>query len=204
MKAPVYSKSGKKKGEVSLKKDIFGLKPNQQAVHQSVISFLASQRRGTASSKTRSEARGGGAKPWRQKGTGRARAGSIRSPLWKGGGVTFGPKPRDFSVKVPKKVKKLALKSALSYKAKEGKILILGEKDIEPKTRKATEIVGKLKIKGKFTLVIKEGQENFALAFRNLPQAGVVYVDELNAYFVLDNKQLILTQEAFDYLQEVI
>ncbi len=204
-KAPLYDAQGKKKKDIELREDLFGIAPHQEAVYQSVRAFLASLRRGTASTKTRSEVRGGGRKPWPQKGTGRARAGTIRSPLWRGGGVVFGPRPRDYSIKVPKKVKKLAFKSALSAKASEEAVCVLNEVKMEaPKTKKAVEILKNLGLEGKkVTLVITEGEENLALSFRNIPKVNVVYADELNAYYVLDNEKILFTKKALDLVQEV-
>ncbi len=204
-KAPLLTAQGKKKKDIELKKELFGITPHGEAVHLSVRAFLASIRRGTASTKTRSEVRGGGRKPWPQKGTGRARTGSIRSPLFRGGGVIFGPKPRNYSIKVPKKVKRLALSSALSSKAKEKKVLVLDELKMDtPKTKKAVEILNNLKLSDKkVTLVITEGEENLALSFRNLPTVNIVYADELNAYYALDNDTILFTKRALENLQEV-
>lgn len=205
LKAPLFNVQGRKKRDIELKEELFGIDPHEEAVYQSVRAFLASLRKGTASTKTRSEVRGGGRKPWLQKGTGRARAGSIRSPLFRGGGIVFGPKPRDYSIKVPKKVKKLALSSALSSKAKEGKVLVLEElKMEEPKTKKAVEILKNLGLsEKKITLIISEGEENLALSFRNLPQVNIVYADELNAYYALDNEVILFTEKALENFQEV-
>ncbi len=204
-KAPLLTVQGRKKEDVELKKELFGITPHGEAVYLSVRAFLASLKRGTASTKTRSEVRGGGRKPWPQKGTGRARAGSIRSPLFRGGGVIFGPKPRDYSIKVPKKVKRLALSSVLSSKAKEKKVLVLDEFKMDtPKTKKAVEILNNLRLSDrKITLVITEGEENLALSFRNLPTVNIVYTDELNAYYALDNDTILFTKRALEKLQEV-
>lgn len=204
-KAPLFTAQGRKKKDIELKEELFGITPHQEAVHQSVRAFLASMRRGTASTKTRSEVRGGGRKPWPQKGTGRARAGTIRSPLFRGGGVIFGPKPRDYFIKVPKKVKRLALSSALSSKAKEKAVFVLEEVEMEaPKTKKAVEILKNLGLEDKkVTLVITEGEENLALSFRNLPNMNIIYADELNAYYALDNEVILFTKKALGNLQEV-
>lgn len=206
IKAPVFDEKGSKKGELSLKEGIFSVKPKENLVHLACRAYLAAQRAGSASTLRRSEVRGGGAKPWRQKGTGRARAGTIRSPLWKGGGVTFGPKPRDFSFKVNKKEKKLALKSVLSSKASEKKILVIDKLSIkEPSTKKAYELLNKLKVeKNKVTLVLNPEEEKIYLSFRNLPLVNVVSVDELNAYLALNNEYLIFTKNALEKLNEVL
>ncbi len=206
IKAPIFDGKGSKKGELSLKEGLFSVEPKENLVHLVCRAYLASQRKGSASTLGRSEVRGGGAKPWRQKGTGRARAGTIRSPLWKGGGIVFGPKPRDFSIKVNKKEKQLALKSVLSAKAREKKILVLDKLDFaKPSTRKAFELFNKLKIeKSKVTLVISPGEENIWLSFRNLPLVNVVLVNGMNAYWALNNEYLVFTKTALDLLGEVL
>lgn len=206
IKAPVFDGKGSKKGELNLKEGIFSVEPKENLVHLVCRAYLASQRAGSANTLGRSEVRGGGAKPWRQKGTGRARAGTIRSPLWKGGGVTFGPKPRDFSFKVNKKEKQLALKSVLSAKAREKKVLVLDKLTVsEPSTKKAFELLSKLKIdKNKVTLVLSSEEEKVYLSFRNLPLVNVVLVPGINAYLALNNEYLLFTKAALERLNEVL
>jgi large subunit ribosomal protein L4 len=205
VEVPVLDAKGRKVDQVKLEPRIFESEVNEAAVHQVVRAQLAASRLGTSSTKTRSEVRGGGAKPWRQKGTGRARAGSIRSPLWRGGGVVFGPTPRDYSFTVPKKVKRLALRSALSMKAKSSELLVVDDFNIkEPKTKLALEVLRNLKVSKKATVVIVEGQENVEKSLRNIPGIKTIYVSEVNPYDVLDNEVLIFTRDALGALTEVV
>lgn len=206
IKAPVFDGKGNKKGELSLKEELFSVEPKENLVHLVCRAYLASQRAGSANTLGRSEVRGGGAKPWRQKGTGRARAGTIRSPLWKGGGVVFGPKPRDFSFKVNKKEKQLALKSVLTSKVREKKVLVLDKVSFsEPSTKKAFELLSKLKLEdSKVTLVLSPEEEKVYLSFRNLPRVNVVLVSGINAYLALDNEFLLFTRSALERLDEVL
>lgn len=205
MKIPVLDMEGKQIEEVELTPGIFESEINSVAVHQVVTAILASRRRGTADTKTRGEVAGGGKKPWRQKGTGRARAGSIRSPLWKGGGKVFGPQPRDYGIKVPKKVKKLALKSALSAKAKASEIVVVDRFNIdEPKTRKAVEALEKLKLGNKVVLVVDKQNETTSKALRNLEGVHMIEISQLNVYDVLDNDQLVFSRDALSKLSEVL
>lgn len=205
MKIPVLDMEGKQIEEVELTPGIFESEINSTAVHQVVTAILASRRRGTADTKTRGEVAGGGKKPWRQKGTGRARAGSIRSPLWKGGGKVFGPQPRDYGIKVPKKVKKLALKSALSAKAKASEIVVVDRFNIdEPKTRKAVEALEKLKLGNKVVLVVDKQNETTSKALRNLEGVHMIEISQLNVYDVLDNDQLVFSRDALSKLSEVL
>ena len=205
MKIPVLDMEGKQIEEVELTPGIFESEINSAAVHQVVTAILASRRRGTADTKTRGEVAGGGKKPWRQKGTGRARAGSIRSPLWRGGGKVFGPQPRDYGIKVPKKVKKLALKSALSAKAKASEIVVVDRFNIdEPKTRKAVEALEKLKLGNKVVLVVDKQNETTSKALRNLEGVHMIEISQLNVYDVLDNDQLVFSRDALSKLSEVL
>ncbi|MDP3013905.1 MAG: 50S ribosomal protein L4 [Candidatus Subteraquimicrobiales bacterium] len=205
LKLPVYNTKGEEVEKVELNSSIFECEPNETVVHQAVKVFLASLRSGTADTKTRKEVRGGGRKPWKQKGTGRARAGSIRSPLWKGGGVVFGPTPRDFSPSLPKKMKRLALKSALSTKVKNSELVILSDFELdELKTKKAEEVLRKVAFDKKVTVVISLQEEKAERAIRNLPNANIVFTSELNPYFVLDNKVLIFTKQALSEVEEAL
>ena len=204
-KLTVYNNKGNKVGEAELIKEIADCKVNEAAIYQTVKAYLASQRAGLASTKARSEVRGGGTKPWRQKGTGRARAGSIRSPLWVGGGVTFGPKPRDYSFSVPKKLKKLALKSALKLKADQKDLLVLDSFELkEAKTKKAAEIFKKLKVGEKTMVVLDKTDETVERAVRNIPFVDAVLVNELNSYYVLYSNKLVFTKSSLKALAEVL
>ncbi len=205
LKLPVYNIKGEETEKVELNSSVFECEANEVAVHQTVRAFLASIRAGTADTKTRKEVRGGGRKPWKQKGTGRARAGSIRSPIWKGGGVVFGPTPRDYSFSVPKKVKKLALKSALSAKAKNSELVIVDGFNLdEMKTKKANEVLKNIGADKKITVVISPKEEQAERAIRNLPNVNLIYTPELNPYFVLDNEVLVLTHEALNEITGVL
>lgn len=205
MKVPVLNMEGKRVEELDLSASIFESEINSAAVHQVVKALLASRRRGTAATKTRGEVSGGGKKPWRQKGTGRARAGSTRSPLWKGGGTVFGPSPRDYEIKVPKKLRKLAMRSALSAKAKASEIIVVDNFAIEePKTRRASEALGKLKVGKKVVIVVDQENELTKKAVRNLEGVRMVPVSQLNVYDVLDNDQLVFSRDAIGRLSEVL
>lgn len=205
LKVPVINKEGKKVEELELNSQIFESEINSHAVHQTIRAILAARRRGTSSTKTRSEVRGGGKKPWRQKGTGRARTGSTRSPLWKGGGVTFGPHPRDYNIKIPRKVKKLALKSALSAKAKESEVIVVDSFEIEEaKTQKAREILDKIGLIDKTVIVLDTESEQAMKALRNIDNVRLVRVPALNVYDVLDNQKLVFTRSAINKVMEAL
>ena len=164
-KVDVYDINGKKVSDVELNENVFGIEPNEAIVHEVLVNYLANQRQGTQSTKTRAEVSGGGRKPWRQKGTGRARQGSIRSPQWKGGGVVFAPKPRDYSYSVPKKVKRLALKSVLTSKVLENEIIVVDELNLNaPKTKEMINVLKNLKADKKALIVIDKKDENVILA----------------------------------------
>ena len=178
--------TGSKTGTVDLDPQTFGLDPNVAVMHQVVTAQLAARRSGTQSTKTRAEVRGGGAKPWRQKGTGRARHGSIRSPQWRGGGVALGPKPRDYSQKTPKKMVRLALKSALSDRAASERVVVVDEWNFElPKTKTAVAALDALDVKGRVLIVVNQNDLNTWKSFANLDRVHVISPDELNAYDVL-------------------
>ena len=205
MKIGLFSAKGKKLKEITLESSVFEVKPNETVVHQVVKAQLAGARAGTADTKTRSEVRGGGRKPWRQKGTGRARAGSIRSPLWKGGGTIFGPTPRDYAQRVPKKVAKLALRSILSAKAKDDGLVIVDKLDFDkPATKEAAKLLDSLKIQDKVTVVVTENDVNAIKSIRNLPKARVISTSELNSYDLVDCARLVMTKEALDKVTEVL
>lgn len=195
----VKTTAGKKAGTATLDEQIFGIEPNLPVMHQVVTAQLAARRAGTHSTKTRAERSGGGAKPWRQKGTGRARQGSIRSPQWRGGGIAHGPKPRDYSQKTPKKMIKLALRSALSDRAADGKVLVVDAFGFDaPKTSAAVKVINDLGLanEGRILLVLDESDANAALSFRNIPNVHVLPTGELNAYDVLVSDTVVFTQAA--------
>ena len=202
MNVKVLNASGESSGEVALDDAIFGAKVNVPLMHQIVLAQLAAARAGTHSTKTRGEVRGGGAKPWRQKGTGRARHGSTREPQWKGGGVAWGPKPRDHSQSVPKKMKAAALRSALSDRAREGSVLIVDGLSYEkPKTKDAVASLKAWGAEGKVLLVLTLDDTNVAYAFRNLPRVHVIAEQQLNVYDVLNADRVVFVKSALDALQ---
>jgi len=202
-KVPVYNVDGEQVGEIELKDSVFGVPVNVAVMHQAVINYLANQRQGNHSTKTRGEVRGGGRKPWRQKGTGRARQGSIRAPQWIKGGVVFGPKPRDYGYKLPKKAKRLALKSALSSKVKDNEIIVLDELKLEqPKTKKVAELLKNFNAKSAL-IVVPQGEKNVELSTRNLPNAKAMYANLLNTYDVLKYEKFIITKDAVAIVEEV-
>jgi len=198
----VFNTDNKKVGEVELNDALFGLEVKQYVLHDVVKMQLANRRAGTASTKTRSEVRGGGAKPWRQKGTGRARAGTRNSPIWRGGGTTFGPKPRDYSYKLPKKVRKLGLRMALSTRFSEANMVVLDAFNLEDiKTKKFLEIMKKLEIDNGL-IVIPERNENLEKSSRNVQGFKVISSAGLNVYDVLLHRRLVLLQPCLDQLEK--
>ena len=187
--------TGSKTGTINLDPQTFGLDPNVAVMHQVVTAQLAARRSGTQSTKTRAEVRGGGAKPWRQKGTGRARHGSIRSPQWRGGGVALGPKPRDYSQKTPKKMVRLALKSALSDRAASERVVVVDEWNFElPKTKTAVAALEALDVEGRVLIVVNQNDSNTWKSFANLNRVHVISPGELNAYDVLVNDWVVFTK----------
>ncbi|MCL4554548.1 MAG: 50S ribosomal protein L4 [Actinobacteria bacterium] len=197
--------AGKKLGEREVADSVFAIEPHTFAMHQVVRSQLAGQRAGTHSSKGRSEVSGGGAKPWRQKGTGRARQGTIRAPQWKGGGVVFGPTPRAHGFSVPNKVVKLAMRSALSAKAAEGVLHIVDDLAFtEPSTKRATEILAKLQIEGRVTVVVANDDIDAMLSFRNIPKVRVIAVSDSNTYDLVNNNHVLMTSAAVTWLEGVL
>jgi large subunit ribosomal protein L4 len=196
---------GKKVGKADLADAVFGVEPNTFAMHQVVRSQQAARRSGTHDTKTRGEVRGGGKKPWRQKGTGRARQGTIRAPQWAGGGVVFGPHPRSYAFKVPNKVVKLAMRSALSAKVAEGVVHVVDAFDFEkPSTKQATEALAALGITQKVTIVVANDDINSLLSFRNLPAARVITASEANTYDLIDNAAVLFTKPALAWLEGVL
>ena len=196
VKVDVKSPAGKKAGSVTLNDEIFGVQPNIAVMHQVVTAQLAARRAGSQHTKTRAEVRGGGAKPWRQKGTGRARQGSIRAPHWRGGGVALGPSPRSFAQRTPKKMVRLALCSALSDRAADGKVVVVDEWNIEaPRTKDAVAALAALDLQGKVLLVLDDTDEAVWKSFRNLGDTvHCLYTRELNAYDVLVSDYVVFTK----------
>jgi len=197
--------TGKKVGSADLADAVFGIEPHTFAVHQVVRSQMAGRRAGTHQTKTRSDVSGGGRKPWRQKGTGRARAGTIRAPQWKGGGVVFGPHPRSYGFKVPNKVVKLAMRSVLSAKTAEGVLHVIDGFDLDaPSTKRAAEVLANLGIDGRVTVVVSNDDMNAVLSLRNLPKVRVITASEANTYDLVDNTAVLFTQPALNWLEEVL
>ena len=187
--------TGKASGKVELDDALFGVDPNVPVMHQVVTAQLAARRAGTQSTKTRAEVAGGGAKPWRQKGTGRSRQGSIRSPQWRGGGVAPGPKPRSYRQRTPKKMVRLALASALSDRRADGKVVVLDDWGIDaPSTKTAAEILGKVGVEGRVLAVLSRDDEVVWKSLRNLPDVHVLTTDQLNAYDVLVSDYVVFTK----------
>ena len=199
----VYNIEGKEVGSIELNDAVFGVEVNEHLVHMAVVNQLANNRQGTQSAKTRSEVSGGGRKPWRQKGTDHARQGSTRAPQWTGGGIVFAPKPRDYSFKMNKKEKRIALLSALSSKVAESKIVVLDEFKLdEIKTKKFVEVMNNLKVEN--ALVVLEGEnKNVVLSGRNIPSVKVTATNEINTYDVLKYTTLVVTKATVEKLEEV-
>lgn len=190
----VRNPSGRKTGSVDLDPEVFGIEPNVAVMHQVITAQLASRRRGTQNTKTRAEVRGGGGKPWRQKGTGRARHGSTRNPQWRGGGVALGPKPRSYRQRTPKKMIRLALRSALSDRAREEKVVVVDRWRFEsPRTKDAIAALAALKAEGRVLLVAGRHDAEVWKSFRNLPQVQLVSPEELSAYDVLVSDVVVFT-----------
>ena len=201
----VKNTTGKKVGTAELSDAVFGVEPNTFAMHQVVRSQLAARRSGTHATKTRGLVSGGGAKPYRQKGTGRARAGSSRSGLWRGGGVIFGPNPRSYAFKVPNKVVKLAMRSALSAKHAEGVLYVIEDFGLtEPSTKMAAEVLANLGITGRVTVVVATDDTNAMLSLRNIPAARVITASEANTYDLIDNTAVLFTAPALSWLEGVL
>ncbi len=196
---------GKKVGTADLADGVFGIEPNTFAVHQVVRSQMAARRSGTHDTKTRGLVSGGGKKPWRQKGTGRARQGTTRAPQWAGGGVVFGPHPRSYAFKVPNKVVKLAMRSALSAKLADEVLYVVDGFSFEkPSTKAAADVLSSLGIAGRVTIIVENDDINSLLSFRNLPKARVITASEANTYDLVDNTALLFTQPALTWLEGVL
>lgn len=203
-KVNVYNMSGEVVEQIELNDDIFGVKINEHVVYEVVKNQLANKRQGTQSTKTRAEVRGGGRKPWKQKGTGRARAGSTNSPIFVGGGVAFGPKPRSYSYKVPKKVKRLALKSVLTSKAQENEIIVIDHLDFNsPKTKEMVILLSNLNADKKVLIVMDEKNINVIKSSRNIPHVKTALVNTINVYDILKHTSFIITKDAVRKVEEV-
>ena len=199
----VYNMEGNEVGTLELNDAVFGVEVNEHLVHLAVVAQLANKRQGTQKAKTRSEVSGGGRKPWRQKGTGSARQGSTRSPQWKGGGVVFAPKPRDYSYKLPKSLKKVALSSALTSKFNDGKMIVVDDISFDaPKTSKMVELFDKLGAR-KPLVVTEKVDKNVYLSARNIEKAAVTYADLINVYELLKHDNLVISESALKRVEEV-
>ena len=203
-KIDVYNIEGKKVSDLELKEEVFGIEPNEALVHSVLVNYLANQRQGTQSTKTRSEVRGGGRKPWRQKGTGRARQGSIRAPQWIKGGIALGPKPRSYKYRVNKKEKRLAIKSVLSSKVLENKLTVVDKLELkEIKTKTMVNAIKNLKVEGKALIVIPEKNEMIQKSARNIEGVRTASVATLNIFDLLKYNNLVLTVDTVKKIEEV-
>ncbi len=203
-KVDIYNVEGKVVGNMDLNENVFGVTVRADVMHEVVVNYLANQRQGTQSTKTRTEVRGGGIKPWRQKGTGRARQGSIRAPQWVGGGVALGPKPRDYRYTLNKKVRRLALKSALSSKVEENEIIVLDSFNCdEIKTKQVVNLLKNLNVTEKALIVLPENDANIVLSARNIKGVDTTYVGAINTYEVLNHTKCIILKDAVTKLEEV-
>ena len=200
----IYNAGGDVVGSMDLNENVFGADVRTDVMHEVVVNYLANQRQGTQSTKTRTEVRGGGIKPWRQKGTGRARQGSIRAPQWVGGGVALGPKPRDYRYTLNKKVRRLALKSALSSKVQDNEIIVLDALSCdEIKTKQITNLLKNLNVNEKALIVLPENDKNIVLSARNIKGVDTTYVGSINTYEVLNHTKCIILKDAVSKLEEV-
>ena len=203
-KLDVLNVSGEKIGDIDLNPGIFGIEVNEYVLHDVVKNYLANQRQGTQSAKTRAEVRGGGKKPFRQKGTGRARQGTTRAPHFVGGGVAFAPKPRDYSYKLPKRVKRLALFSALSAKVAAGEVIVLDDIAMDaPKTKDMIKILSNIKAEKKSLIVLPGVNESVVRSSNNIPGVETTFVGELNVYDILNHNNFVITKKALETIEEV-
>ena len=204
-KVALYNQAGSQVGEVELSEAVFGIEPNNNVLFDAILMQRASRRQGTHKVKNRSEVRGGGRKPWRQKGTGRARQGSIRSPQWRGGGIVFGPTPRSYSFKLPKKVRRLAIKSALSTKVLGNDIVVLENLTIEaPKTKDMVQVLNALSLNKKVLIVTADSDQKVELSARNIPGVTVVDAIGVNVLDVMNHDKMVITKEAAEKVGEVL
>ena len=203
-KVNVYNVEGKKVSDIDLKEEIFGVEPNEAVIHSVLVNYQANQRQGTQSTKTRSEVTGGGKKPWRQKGTGRARQGSIRAPQWIKGGIALGPKPRSYKYRVNKKEKQLAIKSLLSSKVLENELTVVDTLDMkEIKTKEMVKVLNNLKVEGKTLIVLADKNENVLMSSRNIEGVKTSLVNTINVYDLLKYTKLVVTVDTVKKLEEV-
>lgn len=204
-KVAIFNMEGKQVGEIELNDAVFGIEPNEAVVHEAVVMQLASLRRGTHSALTRAEVRGGGRKPWKQKGTGRARAGTIRSPLWRKGGIIFGPKPRDYSYSIPRKKRRLAVKSILSAKVSGGNLIVLDDLNFgQPKTKEMLKVLANLQVEKKALVVTAEASGFVQESARNIRGIKPLAADGINVYDLLNHDTLIITKAAIAKVEEVL
>ena len=203
-KVDVYDMKGKKVSDVELAESVFGIEPNEAIVHSVLVNYLANQRQGTQSTKTRAEVRGGGKKPWRQKGTGRARQGSIRAPQWIKGGIALGPKPRSYSYTVNKKERRLALKSILSSKVTENELTVVDKLEVkEIKTKTMVKALADLKVEGKTLIVLPENNQNVFMSARNIDGVKTIALNNINVFDLLKYTNLILPLDTVKKIEEV-
>jgi large subunit ribosomal protein L4 len=203
-KVDVYDMQGKKVSDVELSEAVFGIEPNEAVVHSVLVNYLANQRQGTQSTKTRAEVRGGGKKPWRQKGTGRARQGSIRAPQWIKGGIALGPKPRSYKYRINKKEKRLAIKSLLSSKVIENELTVVDTLQLaEVKTKVMAKALTDLKVEGKALIIVSEKNDNVVLSSRNIEGVKAITIDMINVFDLLKYTNLVLPLDTVKKLEEV-
>ena len=203
-KIDVYNIEGKKVSDIELADSVFGIEPNEKIVHSVLVNYMANQRQGTSNTKTRAEVSGGGRKPWKQKGTGRARQGSIRSPQWFKGGIALGPKPRDYSYRVNKKERRLAVRSVLSSKVLENNLVVVDSMNFDSiKTKNMVSALNNLKVEGKTLIVLPEKNENVQKSARNIEGVKTSLVNTINVYDLLKYNKLVLTVDAVKSLEEV-
>lgn len=204
-KVAVYTVAGQEIGELELNESVFGVEINEAVVHQAVVMQLASQRLGTHSTKTRGLVRGGGRKPWKQKGTGRARSGSTRSPIWVGGGITFGPRPRSYAFRMPRKQRRLAIKCALSDKVQSGDFVVLESLDFEQaKTKSVVKMLSDFSVEKKALIITTDTNENVEKSSRNIPGVKAISTCGLNVYDILNHNKLFITKDAITRIEEVL
>ena len=203
-KVDVYNMQGKKVSDIELAESIFGIEPNEAIVHSVLVNYLANQRQGTQSTKTRAEVRGGGRKPWRQKGTGRARQGSIRAPQWVKGGIALGPKPRSYKYTVNKKERRLAIKSLLSSKVLENELTVVDKLELkEIKTKTMVKALSDLKVEGKTLIVLADKNENVLMSSRNIEGVKTILLNNINVFDLLKYNNLVLPLETVKKIEEV-
>ena len=203
-KVDVYNMQGKKVSDVELSEAVFGIEPNENVVHSVLVNYLANQRQGTQSTKTRAEVRGGGRKPWRQKGTGRARQGSIRAPQWIKGGIALGPKPRSYTYRVNKKERQLAIKSLLSAKVLDNELTVVDKLEVkEPKTNVMVKALSSLKVEGKTLIILADKNENVLLSSRNIEGVKTIELNTINVFDLLNCNKLVLPLDTVKKLEEV-